>query len=430
METLGQGAWPAGCAGGRPGAAAVTTKEGLERFAAENLDEINAFIDGELEGLPTPLYSSVDIREGQDKVAPIDHNMYPAGFNNVCATDLAACARELALALSSLGEPRPRSVGVLAESHTRNGFYLDHLAVLGRTVQDAGFKARLLGLDAGLFGGADALPLVSASGFDVLLERGRVEGGRIVAGAGREPVDLAIMNNDQSRPIDVDWDLLRTPVLPTPRAGWFRRDKVRYFSHYARVADRFARRFGIDPRLVQARFAGVDGVDFSTREGMEGVASAVDRLREELPGKAAVFVKASNGTYGMGISVVQNGDDVLRMNRRGRNKMDVGKNNIKTASVLVQEGVETVLEHEGMPAEVSIYLIRGKSLGGFLRANGRRGAAENLNSRGAVFRKYCISEIRQADEGRRKEALYSVVARLATLAAALETREMTGEGGA
>lgn len=413
---------------GTAAGARIATKEGLERFAAENLDAINAFIDEESEGLPTPLYSSVDIREGRDKVAPIDHNMYPAGFNNVCATDLAACARELARALGALGEPGPRTVGVLAESHTRNGFYLDHLAVLGRTVRDAGFEARLLSLDGALFGEAGSLPLVSASGFDVLLERARVEGGRIVAGG--EPVDLAIMNNDQSRPMDVDWDRVRTPVLPTPRAGWFRRDKVRYFSHYARVADRFARRFGIDGRLIQARFAGVAGVDFATREGVEGLASAVDRLKEGLPGEPGVFVKASNGTYGMGISVVRDGGDILRMNRRGRDKMGVVKNNTRVTSVLVQEGIDTVLEHDGMPAEVSIYLIGGKSLGGFLRANGRRGAGENLNSRGAVFKRYCISEIRQADDGRRKEALYSVVARLATLAAALETRDMTGGGGA
>ncbi|NDG85751.1 MAG: glutamate--cysteine ligase, partial [Proteobacteria bacterium] len=33
---------------------------------------------------PAPFYCSVDIRDSGDKVAPVDCNLFPAGFNNIC----------------------------------------------------------------------------------------------------------------------------------------------------------------------------------------------------------------------------------------------------------------------------------------------------------------------------------------------------------
>ena len=104
--------------------------------------------------------------------------------------------------------------------------------------------------------------------------------------------------------------------------------------------------------------------------------------------------------------------------------MDVGKNKIKFTSVLIQEGIETILKYDEMPAEVSIYLIDGKSVGGFMRANSQKSTNANLNSRGMVFQKFCISEIKENQEHKCKEALYTLVARLATLASAYEIKEI------
>ena len=77
-----------------------------------------------------------------------------------------------------------------------------------------------------------------------------------------------------------------------------------------------------------------------------------------------------------------------------------------------------------MPAEVTIYLVAGKSAGGFMRANSQKGAQENLNSKGMVFKKFCISEIRQNQDHKAKEALYSIVGRLSSLASAIEINEL------
>ena len=73
-----------------------------------------------------------------------------------------------------------------------------------------------------------------------------------------------------------------------------------------------------------------------------------------------------------------------------------------------------------MPAEVTIYLIGGKSVGGFMRANSEKGSNENLNSKGMVFKKFCISEIRQNRDDVMKEAVYSIIGRLSCLASIVE----------
>ena len=401
----------------------IKSKHDLQEFATQNWNIINDFIDKELKPLPTPIYSSVDIRENQDKVVPVDHNMFPAGFNNICGLDLEACSHELRKTINALGDYK--TLGILTEGHTKNTFYLDHLAVLGKVVRDAGFEVHFFSFDEAIFEGQEQFSLLSHSKFDVLFQKAHLVNGKIFL--GKKNIDLVLLNNDQSYPIDIKWDEVKIPIMPAPQVGWFQREKIRYFTHYADVVKKFAHRFDIDPNLLQAKFTGVKNVDFSTKQGMNDLAEIIDNFSTSLSENKGIFVKPSQGTYGMGISVVKNGFDILNMNRRKRNKMNIGKNNIKFTSLLIQEGIETILEHGGMPAEVSIYLINGKGLGGFMRANAKKDKRSNLNSRGMVLKKYCLSEIQENSDHKKQEALYSVIARLATLAAAYETQEIIGK---
>ena len=59
-----------------------------------------------------------------------------------------------------------------------------------------------------------------------------------------------------------------------------------------------------------------------------------------------------------------------------------------------------------------------------MRANSQKDNQSNLNSKGMVFKKFCISEIRQNQDFAIKEAVYSVIARLSTLAAGLEIKNL------
>lgn len=400
----------------------INTKIEFEAFVTENWKVINQYIDELMSELPVPIYSSVDIRESKNKFAPVDHNMYPAGFNNVCALDLEAATNVFSKVLKKY-TATAKSIAIIPESHTKNTFYLDHLVFLGRAIQDAGYEVRYLSLDHALFEeGQTELNLLSFSKFDIKIEKGEIKNGLLESNS--VSVDFAILNNDQSSPLDFDWDTIKTPIHPTPKIGWFRREKTQHFCFYKEVATAFAEKFEINPDLIQARFRKADEIDFSSKEGFEILAKEVDELKKDLPEDTKVFIKASQGTYGMGISVVQSGEEVLSMNRKKRNKMDVGKNKIKFTSVIIQEGVDTIIKYDDMPAEVAIYLVDGKSIGGFMRANEVKDAQSNLNAKGMVFKKYCISEIREKCEHQSKEAVYSVIARLATLASAHEIKEV------
>ena len=176
---------------------------------------------------------------------------------------------------------------------------------------------------------------------------------------------------------------------------------------------------------MQAQYKTLSGVDFSTKEGLDLLGAKVDELKAQVGGDKKIFVKASQGTYGMGIMVVGSGEEVISMNRKKRNKMDIGKNSIKFTSVLIQEGIDTMISFGGAPAEVTIYLAGGVSIGGFMRGNPLKSNSENLNSKGMVYQKFCISEIRENKDDKIKESVYSTLARLSTLAAAKEIQEVT-----
>jgi glutamate--cysteine ligase len=402
----------------------ISTKAGLEDFFCHHWDEINQWLDQRQSQLPQPLTSSVDVRESDYKFAPVDHNMYPAGFNNLCSKDLLHCSDRFKEAFHLFGPVKV--VGLIPESHTKNKFYLDHLYKLKSTIEMAGVQVIIFSPDHELFSETkeNSIKLESHSAHHLEIFEAKVSDGEFHLIQNDVHFDLIILNNDQSNPFDIDWKNFKTPILPSPYVGWYRRQKNHHFSWYKKIADEFSQVFGINPDLIQAKFTAVEGIDFNTKEGLDQLAHEVDQLLAQLPKESSVFVKASQGTYGMGISVVSSGEEIINMNRKVRNKMDIGKNKIKFTSILIQEGVETVLKCHDAPAEVTIYLVNGKSSGGFMRANPLKGTQANLNAQGMIYQKLCLSDIKQDCDHKIKEAVYSVIARLSTLAAAHDMKEL------
>lgn len=405
----------------------VNTKQELEQFFCKNWNIINDWIDHEQSLLPQPLTSSVDVRESKTKYAPVDHNMYPAGFNNLCSKDLLNCA-DLFRAKFETIKPGLRRVGLLPESHTKNKYYLDHLYKLKTTIEMAETEVILFSPDPKLFAevSGNSIELESFSGFKLMIHKAEVRDGVFVAvdPSVTFDFDIIVLNNDQSVPLEIDWNSIKTPVHPSPFVGWFRRQKIHHFTKYREVANKFASHFEINPDLIQAHFSHVENVDFNTKEGLDEIAKEVDKVLATLPEGSSVFVKASQGTYGMGISVVSSGEEIISMNRKVRNKMDVGKNNLKFTSVLIQEGIETIVKYDDAPAEVTIYLVNGKSSGGFMRTNPLKGTQANLNAQGMIYQKLCLSDVKQDCDHTIKEAVYSVIARLSVLAASYEMKEL------
>ena len=50
----------------------------------EKAKEMEDWIDEQSRKARVPLYTSVDLRVSHHKITPVDTNIFPAGFNNLC----------------------------------------------------------------------------------------------------------------------------------------------------------------------------------------------------------------------------------------------------------------------------------------------------------------------------------------------------------
>jgi len=381
-----------------------------------------------------PFYTSVDLRNSGFKLAPVDTNLFPGGFNNLNPDFLPLCVQAAQSAIEKIC-PEARGVLLIPENHTRNQFYLQNVGQLALILKQAGLKVRIGSLLPEIAGPtAIQLPNGGALTLEPLVRRGRRLGL-----ADFDPC-VVLLNNDLSAGVPDILQNLEQNVLPPLIAGWTTRRKSRHFAAYDRVAGEFARLLGIDPWLINPYFASCGKVDFQQRTGEECLAAQVDNVLQEMRVKYAeygvkeppfVIVKADAGTYGMGIMTVKDASEVRDLNRKQRNKMAVGKEGLQVHDVLVQEGVYTFENINDAVAEPVVYMVDHFVVGGFYRVHTERGVDENLNAPGMhfvplAFETCCAFPNPDCapDDTPNRFYAYGVVARLAMLAAAVELEEM------
>ena len=265
--------------------------------------------------------------------------------------------------------------------------------------------------------------------------RWSAHGARLSTEDGFTP-DLILLNNDCTSGPPALLEGLEHPVLPPVWMGWYRRRKSVHFAAYRALAEAFCNAFGLDPWLLSAEFRQCGQVDFKTHAGLECVARDVDEViaisrdrnrAHGIPAEPYAFVKADSGTYGMGIMVVRSGEELLSINKKTRNKMQVVKEGAEVHQVIVQEGVPTVDTVHQSPAEPMVYMIDGVPVGGMFRYNPTRDAFANLNAAGMEFAGMCDeSEPPDCDRQPVRSChflAYGLVAALAALAAGREMVE-------
>jgi glutamate--cysteine ligase len=377
-----------------------------------------------------PFYGSVDLRNSGFKLAPVDMNLFPGGFNNL-NPDFLPLAVQAAMSAVEKVCPEARSLLLIPENHTRNTFYLQNVAALVHIFEQAGLKVRL-----GTMNPEITVPteLVAANGAPLLLEPILRRGNRLVLEDGFNPC-MILLNNDLSAGLPPLLAGLEQNLLPPLHAGWAVRRKTNHFSAYDQVATRFAELLSIDPWLVNPYFTQCRGLDFQSRQGEQELADAVDALLERIRAKYSeygitqdpfVIVKADAGTYGMGVMSVKSGAEVIGLNRKARNKMAVVKEGLEVSEVIVQEGVYTFETIEEAVAEPVVYMMDRYVIGGFYRVHTDRGIDENLNAPGArfvplSFESACLPDRKgEPDCPPNRFYAYGVIARLALLAGALE----------
>lgn len=394
-------------------------------------DDVEAWLSAKRDKLGAPFYSSVDIRHAGFKLAPVDTNLFPAGFNQLSAAAKARAAERLRKRLCEYEQNTSR-VLIIPENHTRNLGYLDNLDALAEIFVAAGCEVRIGSLIATP---EQPLELVTGSGKplrEIALTR---EGNQLSTADGFIP-QLIVLNNDLTAGMPEVLRGVTQPIVPRPAQGWHRRRKSIYFEAYDALAREFAQDFALDPWAITTEFHKCGRVNFGEKNGLECVAVGVEKVlhnirqhyaRYGITNEPYVYVKSDAGTYGMGIMTVRSGDEVLEINKKNRNKMNVIKEGVQSTEVIIQEGVPTIDMVDNAPAEPMLYAVDGHAVGGAYRVNGERDSLGNLNAAGMRFVGMCDA----AENGSAKVAMpdcnFHALGLIASLASLAARREEYGE---
>lgn len=386
----------------------------------------------------SPFYASVDLRNAGFKLAPVDTNLFPGGFNNLNPDFLPLSVQAATIAVEKLC-PEIHRLLVIPENHTRNTFYLRNVFELTHILRQAGLEVRIGSISPEI---TVPTKLDVAEGKTLLLEPVVRRGNRLILKT--ETLDdfdscAILLNNDLSAGVPEVLQNLEQTLIPPLHAGWTTRRKSQHFAAYNRVIDEFSQLLSIDPWLLNPYFETCGEVDFHARSGEDCLAGKVEMLLNKIQQKYTeygvtqepfVIVKADAGTYGMGIMTVKSPDDVRDLNRKTRNKMSVVKEGLQVTEVIIQEGVYTFESMNDAVAEPVVYMMDHYVIGGFYRVHTGRGVDENLNAPGMhfvplAFQTPCSTPdcMGAPDAEPNRFYAYGVVARLALLAAAMELEE-------
>lgn len=406
----------------------------LERHFLINRDWITEWFIHQWQLTPPPVYGSVDLRNAGFKLAPIDMNLFPAGFNNLNPAFLSLSVSAAKKIITRI-DASIKNILIIPESHTRNLRYWDNMATLQLILTEAGFNVRLGSMDTT----EEVMTFDLSSGIKLHVDKLIREANNIHV-EGFSP-DIILLNNDLSEGIP---DILQNTsqlIMPPAELGWSQRLKSEHFQYYAEVVNEFAREIKIDPWLIAPLFRHCGHVDFMQQDGMECVIHNAEVLFEEIKNKYQQYqiphapfliIKADAGTYGMAVMTLRDVNELKSMNRKQRTRMSKIKGGQPVNRVIIQEGIYTfeTFGPQKAVAEPVMYLWGDCVVGGFYRVHQDRGVDENLNSPGMQFEPLpfqypCDQPNEQSAPGAcpNRFFVYGIIAKLSMLAAAREIKD-------
>ncbi len=376
---------------------------------------------------PAILYSSVDLRHSGFKIAPIDVNCFPAGFNNVKGKSQEK-AKKISSGFFKDHFPDSKKILIIAENHTRNLNYLQNLLSLQKIIQNDQNQV-IIGTLLPEIESQITLELENSE--KITLQKIVKDGDLIKTKLGFTP-DLAILNNDLTAGIYPELKNVKTPIVPSTKLGWFQRSKATHFDLYNKVAKEVAEILEIDPWLISSMHEVCQEVNFKQNIGFQCLAKEVDYIISNLKEKynqhhikedPFCYIKADNGTYGMAVMQVYSADEALNLNKKERNKMNMLKERKQNTIALIQEGITTCDTIHSKTCEPLIYIINGQVVANLVRANEGRDNKKSLNAKGAVF--YDINNLQDdnLNIGSKKEKMmqiYSLIAQISSVAVSHE----------
>jgi glutamate--cysteine ligase len=381
-----------------------------------------------------PFYCSVDLRNAGYKLAPVDTNLFPGGFNHL-ATEMLPLSVQAAMAAIDKYCPDARNLLLVPELHPRNPQYLQSVARLMQIFRQTGLHVRLGSFSPDI---TEPTPLALPDGNMLVVEPlVRSSNGRRLGLKDFDPCTI-LLNNDLSNGIpDILQNIHEQSLLPPLHAGWALRRKSNHFAAYDEVAKKFGKLVDVDPWMLNPFYSKCSDVNFQETEAEDRLANHVDvllaKIRKKykeygIKEKPFVIIKPDAGTYGMGIMTVKDAREVRELTRQQRDKMLVVKDGQVVNDIIIQEGVPTFESIKDAVSEPVVYMIDRYVVGGFYRVHAERGVDQNLNAPGSHFVPLAFAQQHAVPDLKAKPGtavpnrfyVYGVVARLALLAASLE----------
>ena len=398
----------------------------LERISGKK-DPISDWFADKLLNVNLHFYNSVDLRHFGHKIAPVDVNCFPAGFNHLSSKSKKNANLKAKNYLNN-NFPGIKRILIIAESHTKNLKYLENVLSLKNIILDAGYEVEIANLNSEI---TDILEIDLENNKKITINKIIRKHDRILTSKGFEP-DLIISNNDFTDGIAKILQNIEQKIIPDPFFGWFQRLKSEHFRCYNELVTEFSNLIEIDPWLISAKFDMAQNLDFKQQVGIDNLAIKTGNLLKDLQEKYKqyevksnpyCFIKADNGTYGMAIMNVSSADELVSLNKKNRNKMNMLKNNVQNHQVIIQEGVPTIDKIRGFNAEPMIYMVGGEVVGNLFRYNEARDEKSNLNSGMMQFSDLNILNSDDTDLGGKKEDLtkiYEVISKISAIASGME----------
>lgn len=400
----------------------------LSKKIKENQEIIQNWFDQKFQETPPIFYNSVDLRHSGFKIAPIDTNCFPAGFNNIKNSSLTKAKEAAQNYIQKYFGENVKKILIIPENHTRNINYLKNIQNLQEILQTQQNQVVI---------GSMLEEISTKTNFqidennEITLHKITKTQNQVTTQEGFKP-DLIILNNDLTSGFPEILKNIETPISPSPALGWFQRSKTEHFEIYSELAKEICKLVDIDPWLISPINAICEEVDFKQSIGFQCLAREVEILlnqirkkyeKHQINSEPYCYIKADNGTYGMAVMQVKSSEEALTLNKKERKKMNMLKESKQNTIALIQEGISTIDKINEMSAEPMIYMIGGEVVGNLMRANESRDHQQSLNAAGANF--FDLEDL--ADEqlclGCKKEnvkLIYSFIAKIAALASAKE----------
>lgn len=274
----------------------------IEQYLIDNKDGVEEWLKEKANGRCTPIFTSIDIRNAGFKIAHVDTNLYPAGFNNLSESASQDFATHIGEYLKSKF-PDAKKVLIYPESFTRNTKYLESLKKIEEALIANNYEVR--------FGIANIEKERIFEEFNLTILPLISQGRDAALTDGFKP-DVIIVNNDLTSGLPAVLREASQTIIPSLKFGWYKRRKYMHFEAFNPLIEEFCKQSGFDPWFLSTIFTNCEGIDFRDKKGLECLAAKVSDILDKTAAKYKehkikstpyVFIKANMGTYGNGRDV-------------------------------------------------------------------------------------------------------------------------------